>query len=241
MTSESVPHRVSRLDLNLIDWQWPFADARRGEIDAHFAEARRARPAMFNGRILLARDARCVGEVFRADYFETDFASFLAWRDWGFPDREIFNGFGAGALRANDGAYALGEMAAHTANAGKIYFPAGTPDLNDVRGDRVDVAGSIAREMEEETGLGSADYRVVDGWDVVFDGQMSAIIQTIDVDMPGDVLRATLEANLAAQEEQELSGIHLVRSVADFAATMPGYVRTFLTAQFEPPHTLPSW
>jgi 8-oxo-dGTP pyrophosphatase MutT (NUDIX family) len=231
MTSESAPHRVNRLDLNLIDWQWPFADARRGEIDAHFAEARRVRPAMFNGRILLARDARCVGDVFRADYFETDFASFLAWRDWGFPDRDVFNGFGAGALRANDGAYALGEMAAHTANAGKIYFPAGTPDLNDVRGSRFDIPGSIFREMEEETGLGSADYRVVDGWDIVFDGQMSAIIQTIDVDMPGDVLRATLEANLAVQEEQELSGIHLVRSVADFTPAMPRYVVTFLTAR----------
>ena len=231
MTSESVPYRVSRLDLNLIDWQWPFAAARRGEIDAHFTAARRTKPAMFNGRILLARDARCVGKVFRADYFETDFASFLAWRDWGFPDRDIFNGFGAGALRANDGAYALGEMAAHTANAGKIYFPSGTPDLNDIRGDRVDIPGSIFREMEEETGLASADYRAVDGWDIVIDGQMTAIIQTLDVDMPGDVLRARLQTNLAEQEEQELSGIHLVRTVADFTETMPHYVRTFLAAR----------
>lgn len=241
MTSQDTPHRVDRLELHLIDWQWPFADARRGEIDAHFAGARRDKPAMFNGRILLARDARCVGDVFRADYFETDFASFLAWRDWGFPDREIFNGFGAGALRANDGAYALGEMSAHTANAGKIYFPAGTPDLNDIRGDRVDIPDSILREMEEETGLARADYRVVEGWDIVFDGQMSAIIQTLDVDMPGDALCKRLQTNLAAQEEQELSDIHLVRSIADFTDAMPRYVVTFLAAQFGSPHTPPSW
>jgi 8-oxo-dGTP pyrophosphatase MutT (NUDIX family) len=231
MTSQSAPHRVNRLDLNLTTWQWPFADARRGEIDAHFAEALRDKPAMFNGRILLARDARCVGDMFRADYFETDFASFLAWRDWGFPDREVFNGFGAGALRSSDGAYALGEMSAQTANAGKVYFPAGTPDLNDIRGNRVDIPGSIFRETEEETGLASRDYYAVDGWDIVSDGQLTAIIQTLDVDMPGDALRARLEANLAAQEEQELSGIHLVRTTADFTDAMPSYVLTFLRAR----------
>ena len=36
------------------------------------------------------------GDRFSADYFETDFASFLAWRDWGFPDKNVFNGFGHG-------------------------------------------------------------------------------------------------------------------------------------------------
>ncbi len=52
------------------------------------------------------------GKRFSADYFETDFASFLAWRDWGFPDNSVFNGFGMGALRGSDGAFVLGEMAA---------------------------------------------------------------------------------------------------------------------------------
>ena len=93
------------------------------------------------------------GDRLRASYFETDFASFLAWRDWGFPDRDVFNGFGMGALRCSDGAFLLGEMADHTANAGRIYFPAGTPDLDDVKLGAVDIAGSIAREIEEETGL----------------------------------------------------------------------------------------
>lgn len=231
MTTPGVLHRVSRLELDLVKWPWPFAEARRGEIDAHFAELRRVKPAMFNGRILLARNAHCVGDVFRAEYFETDFASFLAWRDWDFPDREIFNGFGAGALRSTDGAYALGEMAGHTANAGKVYFPAGTPDLNDIRNDRVDIPGSIMRETEEETGLARHDYRPRDGFDIVIDGQLTAIIQTLDVDMPGDALRARLEANLAEQADQELSGIHLVRSAADFTAAMPRYVLTFLNAR----------
>src|SRR5207302_1142287 len=115
---------------------------------------------MQNGlNLLLQRDPDFTGDRFSACYFDADFADFLAWRDWGFPDRSVFNGFGMGALRCSDGAFVLGEMGHHTANAGRIYFPSGTPDPDDIRDGAVDIAGSVAREVEEETGLTSADYR----------------------------------------------------------------------------------
>ena len=87
-----------------------------------------------------------------------DGPSFLTWRDQGFPDHTVFNGFGMGALRSNDGAFVLGEMAAHTANGGRVYFPSGTPDLDDLRDGMVDISGSIAREVEEEAGFEVARY-----------------------------------------------------------------------------------
>ena len=67
-----------------------------------------------------------------------------------------------GALRASDGAYLLGVMGPQTVNAGKIYFPAGVPDLDDIVGDRVDLARNVRREVAEETGLGPDDYRADD-------------------------------------------------------------------------------
>src|SRR5436305_3552103 len=105
--------RITQLDLRVEQRPWPFADRRRAEIDAHFAVEQRTKPEIWNGRVLLARHAVFGEASLAADYFETDFASFLAWRDWGFPDAEVFNGFGMGALLSSDGVFVLGEMGAH--------------------------------------------------------------------------------------------------------------------------------
>ena len=168
---------------------------------------------------------------FSASYFETDFASFLAWRDWGFPDKDVFNGFGMGALRCADGAFVLGEMGQHTSNAGRIYFPSGTPDLDDIRDGAVDISGSVARELEEETGLAPGEYRSEPDWHCVYTGPAVAMIRMLHVDMPGEALRARIEANLALQQSPELSAIHLVRGTRDLTAAMPRFVTAFIEAQ----------
>ena len=223
--------RVTTLDLRVTPWDWSFAKARRGEIDAHFAAAQRAKPKIWNGRVLLARNARFDGDRLTTDYFETDFASFLAWRDWGYPDKDVFNGFGMGALRSSDGAFVLGEMAEHTANAGRIYFPAGTPDLDDIRDGAVDIAGSVAREAEEETGLGPQHYRTAPDWCCVDTGPSLAMIRTLQADLTGEALRALIEANLSRQSQPELSAIHLVRRRGDLTGAMPRFVTAYLEAQ----------
>lgn len=233
MNDMTIPviHRVTTLDLRFISQRWPFADERRADINAHFAVKRAEKPKIWNGRILLARDPLFAGDRFSAGYFDADFASFLAWRDWGFPDAGVFNAFGMGALRCSDGAFVLGEMGGHTANAGRIYFASGTPDLDDIRGDAVDIPGSVAREVEEETGLSEADYRAATHWDCVVSGAAIAIIRILDVDMPGEKLRARIAANLARQHQPELSAIHLVREASDFTAAMPRFVTAFIEKQ----------
>jgi 8-oxo-dGTP pyrophosphatase MutT (NUDIX family) len=227
-----VIHRVTTLDLTVQPYDWPFAAERRADIDTHFAAEQRKRPGLWNGRVLLGRNAVFADGRFSADYFETDFASFLSWRDWGFPDPDVFNGFGMGALLSNDGAFALGEMGEHTSNAGRIYFPSGTPDLDDIRGDTLDIAGSVVREVEEETGLTPADFVAEPHFDCVFTGVAVAVMQILRVELPGEALRAHIEANLALQHQPELSAIHLVRGMNDFTSTMPRFVTAFLEQQF---------
>jgi 8-oxo-dGTP pyrophosphatase MutT (NUDIX family) len=229
-----VIHRVTTLDLNVQPRSWPFAEARRAEISAHFTAKQAEKPQLWNGRILLGRHPAFTGSDFRASYFEADFASFLAWRDWGFPDRDVFNGFGMGALRCADGAFVLGEMAQHTSNAGRIYFPSGTPDLDDISGATVDMAGSVTREVAEETGLTSADYRAAAHWDCVVSDASVAMIRVLNVDSSGEALRERIEANLGRQQQPELAAIHLVRGTSDLTAAMPRFVTAFIEQQFAP-------
>jgi 8-oxo-dGTP pyrophosphatase MutT (NUDIX family) len=224
-------HRVTELDLRLRPEPWAFAEQRRAEIDAHFARQREAKPKLWDGRILMMRNPVFCENRLSADYFETGFASFLAWRDWGYPDGQVFNGFGMGALRGADGAFVLGEMADHTANAGRIYFPAGTPDLDDVCGLTVDIAGSVAREVEEETGITTEEYRAAEHWDCVVTKSSVAMMRVLHAASTGEALRAKIEANLARQASPELSAIHLVRDAGDLNSAMPLHVTAFLEAQ----------
>jgi hypothetical protein len=227
-----VIHRVTTLDLGFQPWSWPFAEAKRAEIDAHFALKQAEKPKIWNGRILLARNPVFTGNRFSAAYFEADFASFLAWRDWGFPDRCVFNGFGMGALRSSDGAFLLGEMGQHTSNAGRIYFPSGTPDLDDIKGSAVDIAGSVTREVEEETGLSTADYRSEAHWDCIVSGPLIAMIKVLNVDLTGEELRGRIAADLARQHQPELAAVHLVRDTSDLTPAMPGFVAAFVEKRF---------
>jgi 8-oxo-dGTP pyrophosphatase MutT (NUDIX family) len=225
-------YRVATLDLPVRPWSWPFAGERRADIGAHFAATQREKPKIWNGRVVLGRNRQFSGERFSAEYFETDFASFLAWRDWGFPDQGVFNGFGMGALRSADGAFIMGEMGQHTANAGRIYFPSGTPDPDDVKDGALDIGGSVAREVEEETGLTPADYRAATHWNCVLAGPSVAMIKVLHVDMPGEALRGRIEANLLAQSQPELAAIHLVRNPLDLTDAMPHFVTAFVESQF---------
>lgn len=226
-------HRVTRLDLPADDWRWPFAAQRRAEIDAHFARLREAKPQMWNGRVLLARAPRFDGDTFSARYFETDFASFIAWRDWDFADRDVFNSFGMGALRGDDGGFVLGEMAQHTANAGKVYFPSGTPDPSDLRDGKVDIAASVAREVAEETGFAPDDYTAAPAWDCIAAGQSVAMIRVLDVPAPTAMIRERMTAFIAGQSEPELSAAHIARAHRDISPAMPDFIAAYLAARFD--------
>jgi 8-oxo-dGTP pyrophosphatase MutT (NUDIX family) len=228
-------HRIATLELKVKPFAWPFASERRAEIDAHFGGKRREKPEIWNGRVLLGRNLVRSRDHLAADFFETDFASFLAWRDWGFPDADVFNGFGMGALQSSDGAFLLGEMGGHTANAGRIYFPAGTPDPGDIRDGAVDVAGSIVRELAEETGLGESDYIMDTHWTCVFTGASIAMIRILRAAVTSEALQARVEAHLARETKPELRAIHFVRARSELLPAMPRFVSAFLETQFSFP------
>jgi 8-oxo-dGTP pyrophosphatase MutT (NUDIX family) len=219
---------IDRLEIGFAPFRWRFADTCRGDIAAHFEARRRATPQLWNGRVLLMRRFAIAGGTLSGTYFEADFADFLAWRDWNFPDPAVVNCFPMGALRASDGGWLMGVMSSGTANPGRIYFAAGTPDRDDLRGDTVDLLGNVLREIREETGLSAADLTVSPGWHAVVDGQRVAMMKPVEVPFPAHEARTRMLRHLQTEAEPELSDVRIVRSAADLDPAMPRFVAAYL-------------
>jgi hypothetical protein len=230
-------YNVARLQTAYRPGPWDFARDEAARIDAHWRKSTAEKPKLFDGKVLLLRHAEiestAQGGLFRGVFFETDFRNFLAWRDFGFPDREVYNCFSMAALRASDGAFLLGESGSHTMNAGKIYFAAGTPDRSDIFGDRVDLDASVAREMQEETGFTPDQARPSPGWRIVVAGQKIACMQERFLALPAREACARADRFIAADPDPELARLHAVRGIADLdPARMPDFIQTYLRDAF---------
>ena len=220
---------IERLDVAFVPRPWRFADERRGEINAHFAEMQRRNPALWNGRVLmLGGDFVVHDDIFRGACFDVDYASFMSWQDWDFPDKSVHDCFAMGTILSSDGAFLLGEMGSHTFHAGQIYFPCGTPDLNDVAVDRVDFEGSIARELKEETGLDVAEFTAEPGWYTVLGGVQVAHMKLLRSRETAAALRARILDHLAREDVPELADIRIVRGEGDLDPAMPLFVTSYI-------------
>jgi len=227
--------KVASIDIRLRSDAWDFVADRAAEIEANWRRRVEANPRLYNGKVLLMRDialdvapdgARLEGMCFSAEY-----KTFLTWNDLGQPG-DVRNLFALAALRTADGAYLLGEMAAWTANAGRIYFPGGTPDLDDLDGDTLDLDGSALRELAEETGLKARDVTPSPGWTVVFDGALIACMKELHTALSAADLVTRISHFLAQEKNPEFARLVPVFGPADIRPQMPVFMQIYLRRAF---------
>lgn len=217
------PIPITTLDLHLLSGSWSFAEAEKTRIAAHWRKLVEANPRIWNGDVLICVDAKIVDMTLSASFLKTDYASFIAWRDWGWPDKTVSNCFGSAIVQSCDGALLYGRMAGHTLNGGKIYPPGGSLEMKDVGADGfVDVMGSLIRELEEETGL-KADDAEKGELLAVFDGPRLSVAQVFRFDRTAQALAEAVRHYLRDGHDDELSDIEIVESSSQIDSTMPGY------------------
>jgi hypothetical protein len=226
---------LDRAEIKFESWRWPFATHRRAEIDSYFSELKRARAGVWNGRVLLLRSYEIQSRVLRGSCFETDYASFCAWHAFsrdqdGIARDGIVNVFADAAILTADGAYLAGEMAPYTAAAGKIYFPSGTPEPDDLDASGLlDLEGNVRRELLEETGVNAEELTAEPGFCFVRDRGSMALVKTLRARQNAQELRGRIMKHIESQERPELVDIRILRSASDFDAAMPRYITAFLT------------
>jgi 8-oxo-dGTP pyrophosphatase MutT (NUDIX family) len=174
---------VTDVDIRFVAEPWPAPAALRAQVPAIWARLVAANPHLWDGRILGISGVgggppRVEAGVLRGEAREDSFSAFMAWRELGWPEIGLRNVFGSAVLISADGAVLLGRMGATTANAGQIYPPAGSLEPADVADGRVDVFGSLARELGEETGLDAGEARA--GATVaIFDGPRISVARAL--------------------------------------------------------------
>jgi len=227
---------VSGVEIPLSREPWAYAEGRATEIDEHWRALAARNPTLFNGIVLEARDCRIEDGAFRASAFETSYAAFLYWRSEGYPETGARNLFGSALVRSAEGDLLLGIQADWTMNAGLVYPFGGSLGREDVAEGRVDVLGSIARELAEETGLGLAGARVAPGHLVVLDGPRVSLARAITYPLSTAELVSRVEAFMASEERPELAGLHAVRTADDLLPDrMPPYTHALIRHLFARP------
>jgi 8-oxo-dGTP pyrophosphatase MutT (NUDIX family) len=230
---------VAELDLAFEPRPWRFAQTHAEAIATHWARLRKEKPELYNGRVLLMRrwalTPRIDGRLrLEGDYFEANFADYVAWGAIGDCGEPVVNCFAMAALRGADGAFLLGEMAAHTVNGGMIYFPSGIPDTSDLVDGKVDLDASARRELLEETGVRAEETVVGSTWTVVFAGWRIACIKRMTLRLSADQAKERIEMFLAREALPELTRMHIARSASDIDETrMPVFVSAYLRASLE--------
>lgn len=228
-------HDIDRIDAVVEPHDWPFPRDHAADIARYWQEFAEGKPGMFNGTVLVQHRGGVDGKVFRAAYSVTDYKTFLGFLRLPLESPGVRNGFGMAALRARDGAFLLGEMGASTANAGKIYFPAGTPDLGDVVNGTVDLAGSVLRELCEETGLRADEVRIGTGWTAIYAPKRVAFMRPASIDLPAEEARRLILDRMKHLHEDELSGMVVLRpgdALLD-DPRLPNFVSAYIRRAFD--------
>ena len=227
--------RIDRCRLSVGISAWAYALDNAENIDTHWEKAKAESPFFFNGVVHMIDEMRIEAGVLKAQLLVTDFKSYLYWRNNGYPDAGVLDGFGSALLRASDGAVLLGRQREGNINSGLAYLPGGFIDARDVAaGGTVDLASSIARELTEETGLDVADLAQRPGFYLTCtNAQVSFAVEFVSR-RTALSLKTEIEKHLSQDPKSELTDIIVVRTSADLEGlAMPPYACVLMLELFK--------
>jgi 8-oxo-dGTP pyrophosphatase MutT (NUDIX family) len=227
---------VARCDMRVVDGVWGYVQDNAEEIDVAWQSARAENPAFFNGTIHLINNLRFEAGCLKAAFLRTDFKSYLHWRRAGFPETGVLDGFGSALIRSADGAIILGRQRAGNVNAGLAYLPGGFIDARDAGPDgRIDIAASVVRELQEETGLTAADFQLQPGFLITQTTAHVSIAVTFQSNLDAEALKTRIVQHIATDPASELVEAVVVRQPSDLdGLAMPQYARVLLPPLLSP-------
>lgn len=223
--------KVDKIDVRVHAGTLDYAVQQRAAILENWQHEVQKTPALYNGELYMAPEARLNNGVFEADFIRDDYATFLYWR----KDREPLRPwhiFGVGVIVSCDNVLIAAQMAPSTAVASKIYFPAGSIDDHDVKNGRVDYEYNMCREVKEETGLDLNGATAEEGFWLVTSNRSIALFKRYYFDLNAEELISSIKDTLSRQNDPELDDVIAISSAGMMGDLTPDYVRTFADWHF---------
>ncbi|OAP49069.1 hypothetical protein [Sinorhizobium americanum] len=217
---------VSEIDIEVSAEPHPFHLAERERARESWQREIAANPHLFDGRMVLQRSIRIAEGRIAARAHIVPYSTFLWWRKTRGPG--AYHIFGMPMLLSSDGALIAIRMGAHTANAGRVYSPGGSLEPEDVVDGRCDVAGNIAREVKEETGISLSEASAEPGWHAIHMAGTITVFRVFRLPATADEVVARVAAHIASDPHPEVDEALAIRGPEPHAHNYPEFIPPIL-------------
>lgn len=222
---------VSEIAVRLDDRPHPYELANRAEIEANWRRELANSPKLFDGEMILLshaayRDGRVEGSC-----HPIRFPTFLHWRK-NRDASEGFHVFASAVPVSSDGALIAIRMGPHTANAGRVYFAAGSFERQDFSDDVADVAYNIHREVAEETGIDLEPFARDATYHAFCSSAGLTLIRRYYLTEDAETIAARIQAFIAADPEPEADKAVIIRGEGDVPQSAPIHMQPLVRWHF---------
>jgi hypothetical protein len=205
---------VERIKVRLDPGQHPFERDNAQAIAENWRREVEAKPALFDGTVVLLADLAYRDGVLSGTCHAVRYATFMFWRS-NRATPGAAHAFAHAMLVSGDGALVAIRMGAHTVNAGRVYFAAGSFEPVDFSNGLVDVDANMKREVREETGLDLETAKPDRSCHVLATGRGTVIFRRYRMAEPAARIAALIKAHIAQETEPEISAPVIIRSACD--------------------------
>jgi 8-oxo-dGTP pyrophosphatase MutT (NUDIX family) len=204
---------VDQVDVRLDPLPHPFERDNQRAIAENWQREIVAKPALFDGTVVLLSEFGYDGGRLFGRCHAVRYSTFMYWR----KDRAgtAAHAFAHPMLVAKDNALIAIRMAAHTVNAGRVYFAAGSFEPEDFPDGIVDPHGNMTREVLEETGLDISAARRGERHYALATERGTVIFRRYFLDVDADEIAACIHDFVAGEIEPEIDEPVVIRHARD--------------------------
>jgi hypothetical protein len=209
--AEDEVFRVTSLDLRVLPGEHPFAVSQRQAAAENWQTEIAANPALYDNGMVFQQQISLHDGAIAGRAYMAPFSTYMWWRKQAVPDNG-FHLYGWCIPVSSDGAIIAIRMGGWTVNAGMIYCAAGSLDGHDVIDGQCDIAGNMAREVREETGLDLSTARPDGDYFATHNNRRVTVFRFFRFNRTADEMMAEIAAHMLVDEEQEIDGAVAIRS-----------------------------